>query len=74
MSESRGLRLKPPTPLPQGPISKVAFKVFANQLKAYLEQDYTNYLFLQGGSYENWGPEQEGRRIQNLAENEGFSH
>ena len=70
MSESRGLRLKPPTPLPQGPISKVAFKVFANQLKAYLEQDYTNYLFLQGGSYENWGPEQQGRRIQNLAEND----
>ena len=67
MSESKGLRLKPPTPLPQGPVSKVAFKVFVNQLTAYLEQDYTNYLFLPGGCYEEWGPQQEGRRIRNLA-------
>ena len=67
MSESKGLRLKPPTPLPQGPVSKVAFKVFVNQLTAYLEQDFTNYLFLPGGCYEEWGSQQEGRRIRNLA-------
>ena len=68
MSDSKGLRLKPPSPLPQGPISKVAFKVFFNQLKAYLEQDYTNYLFLPEGCYQEWGPEQEGRRLTTLAE------
>ena len=67
MSDSKGLRLKPPSPLPQGPISKVAFKVFHNQLEAYLEQDYTNYLFLPGGCYQQWGPEQEGRRLEALA-------
>ena len=27
-------------------------------------------MFLQGGSYEEWGLEQEGRRIQNLAAND----
>ena len=68
MSDTKGLRLKPPSPLPQGPVTKVAFKVFLNQLKAYLEQDLNNYLFLSGGAYENWGPEQEGRRIGTLAE------
>ena len=68
MSESKGLRLKPPTPLPQGPVTKVAFKVFINQLKAYLEQDYNNYLFLPDGCYHVWGPEQEGRRIQALSD------
>ena len=68
MSEGKGLRLKPPSPLPQGPVSKVAFKVFINQLKAYLEQDYNNYLFLPDGCYAVWGPEQEGRRIQTLSE------
>ena len=68
MSEGKGLRLKPPSPLPQGPVSKVAFKVFINQLKAYLEQDYNNYLFLPDGCYDAWGPEQEGRRIQTLSE------
>ena len=70
MSESKGLRLKPPSPLPEGPVSKVAFKVFLNQLKAYLEQDYTNYLFLPGGCYEVWRPEIEGRRIAALADND----
>ena len=68
MTDSKGLRLKPPSPLPQGPISKVAFKVFLNQLKAYLQQDYANYLFLDGGCYEEWGSEQEGRRLQALAD------
>ena len=36
MSDSKGLRLKPPSPLPQGPVSKVAFKVFLNQPRALL--------------------------------------
>ena len=67
MSDVKGLRLKPPSPLPEGPVSKVAFKVFLNQLKAYLEQDFNNYLFLPEGLYSVWGPEQEGRRIQELA-------
>ena len=70
MSYSKGLRLKPPNPLPQGPVSKVAFKVFLNQLRAYLEQDYTNYMFLPEGCYQSWQPRQEGRRIQTLSEND----
>ena len=32
MSDTKGLRLKPPSPLPQGPVTKVAFKVFTNHL------------------------------------------
>ena len=67
MADSKGLRLKPPSPLPQGPITKIAFKVFINQLKAYLEQDQTNYLFLQDGCYSVWRPRQEGQRLQALA-------
>ena len=67
MSDTRGLRLKPPTSLPQGPVSKVAFKVFINQLRAYLEQDQNNYLFLPEGCYSTWQPRREGRRILELA-------
>ena len=55
MSDTKGFRLKPPSPLPQGPVSKVAFKVFLNQWKAYLEQDYNNYLFLPEGSMQCGG-------------------
>ena len=70
MTDSKGLRLKPPNPLPQGPVSKVAFKVFLNQLRAYLEQDYNNYMFLPDGCYANWEPRQEGRRIQTLSDDD----
>ena len=70
MSDNKSLRLKPPTTLPQGPVSKVAFKVFVNQLKAYLEQDYQNYLFLPEGCYQTWGPELEGRRLQALSDDD----
>ena len=68
MTESKGLRLKPPASLPQGPVSKVAFKVFTNQMIAYLEQDHTNYMFLPEGCYSEWRSKQEGRQIQNLAD------
>ena len=66
MSE-KGLRLKPPSPLPKGPVSKIAFKVFLNQLRAYLEQDYVNYMFLPEGCYATWRSKQEGRRINQLS-------
>ena len=66
MSE-KGLRLKPPSPLPKGPVSKIAFKVFLNQLRAYLEQDYVNYMFLPEGCYATWRSKQEGRRIDQLS-------
>ena len=68
MSETKDLRLKPPSPLPQGPVSKVAFKVFTNQMRAYLEQDYINYMFLPEGCYSEWRAKQEGRQIQTLAD------
>ena len=64
----KGLRLKPPSPLPQGPVTKVAFKVFSNQMRAYLEQDHVNYMFLPEGCYSEWGPKQEGRQITTLAD------
>ena len=67
MTDSKGLRLKPPSTLPQGPVTKIAFKVFVNQLKAYLEQDQNNYLFLQEGCYAEWEPRQEGQRLQALS-------
>ena len=70
MSESKGLRLKSPTPLPQGPVSKIAFKVFLNQLRAYLEQDQNNYMFLPEGCYSTWHPRQEGRRLQELSDDD----
>ena len=63
----KGLRLKPPSPLPRGPVSKIAFKVFLNQLRAYLEQDCCNYMFLPEGCYATWHPKQEGRRILELS-------
>ena len=66
MGDSKGLRLKPPSPLPQGPVTKIAFKVFVNQTKAYLEQDPVNYLFLQEGCYLEWRPRQEGQRLTAL--------
>ena len=65
-TETKGLRLKPPSPLPQGSVTKIAFKVFINQTKAYLEQDQVNYLFLQEGCYSVWRPRQEGQRLQEL--------
>ena len=69
MSE-KGLRLKPPSPLPQGSVSKIAFKVFLNQMRAYLEQDCVNYMFLPEGCYSTWRPKQEGRRIIALSEDD----
>ena len=45
----------------------LCFKVFINQLRAYLEQDQNNYLFLPEGCYAAWQPRQEGRRILGLA-------
>ena len=63
----KGLRLKPPSPLPQGNVSKIAFKVFLNQVRAYLEQDCSNYMFLPEGCYATWHPKQEGRRLQALS-------
>ena len=68
MTDSKGLRLKPPSPLPQGPISKVAFKVFINNMRAYLEQDQINYMFLPEGCYCEWRAKQDGRQLRNLSE------
>ena len=68
MSENKGLRLKAPSPLPQGTVSKVAFKVFTNQLRAYLEQDHANCMFLPEGCYSQWRPKQEGRQLQALSD------
>ena len=68
MSDGKGLHLKQPNPLPQGSVSKVAFKVFLKQLRAYLEQDCSNYMFLPDGCYAAWRPRQEGRRIQTLSD------
>ena len=63
----KGLRLKPPSPLPQGPVSKIAFKVFLNQSRAYLEQDCNNFMFLPEGCYAEWQPKQGGRRLTALS-------
>ena len=69
MSEAnaRGLFLKPPEKLPSIGVSKVTFKVFLNQLRAYLEQDPNNYLFLKNGCYSSWSPKQLGSRIGDLS-------
>ena len=48
-------------------MSKVTFKVFLNQLRAYLEQDPNNYLFLKNGCYSSWSPKQLGSRIGDLS-------
>ena len=53
----KGLRLKPPSPLPRGPVSKIAFKVFLNQLRAYLEQDCSNKLRLSWAKLSTIGTE-----------------
>ena len=67
MSDPRGLYLKPPEKLPSTGVTKVTFKVFINQLTAYLEQDPTNYMFLRGGVYNKWSAKQLGLRITKLA-------
>ena len=68
MSElPRGLLLKPPEKLPSTGVSKIAFKVFCNQLVAYLQQDLNNYMFLEGGVYSKWAPlQQSEKRIKDL--------
>ena len=65
-SEARGLYLKPPEKLPLSGVNKITFKVFYNQLVAYLEQDPNNYMFLKGGIYSKWSPKIDGRRISAL--------
>ena len=65
-SEARGLYLKPPEKLPLSGVNKITFKVFYNQLVAYLEQDPNNYMFLKGGIYSKWSPKIDGRRIRAL--------
>ena len=72
MSETRGLYLKPPEKLPSTGVTKVTFKVFTNQLQAYLEQDPVNYLFLPGpaGIYAAWSPRQAGLRIVIVSESD----
>ena len=67
VAEPRGLYLKPPEKLPSTGVTKVTFKVFMNQLVAYLEQDPHNYMFLKDGWYSNWSPKQNGYRIKVLA-------
>ena len=69
MSESRGLLLKPPEKLPSTGVSKAAFKVFYNQLVAYLQQDLNNFKFLEGGVYSEWAPLQTSdKRITELVQ------
>ena len=72
MSEPRGLYLKPPEKLPSTGVTKVTFKVFTNQLQAYLEQDPVNYLFLPGpdGIYADWSSRQTGLRIVIVSESD----
>ena len=65
-TESRGLYLKPPEKLPSTDVTKVAFKVFKNQLVAFLEQDIANHMFLKDGRYSVWLPRQQGKRISNV--------
>ena len=59
--------MKPPEKLPSTGVTKVTFKVFLNQLTAFLEQDPLNYVFLKGGRYSTWSAKQLGRRILALA-------
>ena len=67
--QPRGLLLKPPEKLPSSGVSKVAFKVFYNQLVAYLQQDLNNYMFMEGGVYSKWAPlQQNDKRIKDLVE------
>ena len=65
-TETRGLYLKPPEKLPSTGVSKVAFKVFKNQLIAFLEQDIVNHMFLKDGRYSTWLARQQGRRVTNI--------
>ena len=62
-TEARGLFLKPPEKLPSTDVTKVAFKVFKNQLVAFLEQDIVNHMFLKDGRYSIWSARHQGKRI-----------
>ena len=68
MAEARGLYLKPPEKLPSTGVTKVTFKVFLNQLVAFLEQDTVNYMFLKDGCYSNWSAKQLGKRITDVSD------
>ena len=71
MSDSKGLKIRPPEKLPAEGITKISFKVFWNQLRAYLEQDQSNYLFLPDGCYSEWLPGQHNaKRIASLADDD----
>ena len=68
--QTRGLFLKPPEKLPSTGVTKISFKVFLNQLFAYLEQDPVNYFFMKEECYAIWNPKQGGKRIAILSEDD----
>ena len=60
------LPLKAPAPLPATGVDVVTFKVWANTLRAHLEQDAHHHHFLPGGQYASWQPAEGGQRIEQL--------
>ena len=60
------LPLKAPTPLPISGVTTISFKVWKNQLIAYLEQDAAHYHFMPDGRYSSWLAKYTGKRITDL--------
>ena len=65
------LKLKAPNILPAEGMTAIQFKVWKNNLVAYLEQEITNATFFKSGRYEKWlakSEEEDGRRIKELSD------
>ena len=65
-STGKVLSLKAPEPLPAEGVTTISFKVWKNQAIAWVEQETTHFLFLEGGLYSSWLARSDGQRIAAL--------
>ena len=69
-STGKVLSLKAPETLPAEGVSTISFKVWKNQATAWVEQETTHFLFLEGGIYSSWQARSDGLRITALHEDD----
>ena len=60
------LKQKVPDTLPESGVSSVFFKVWWDQVLAYVAQDSQSPHFMKDGKYSTWKPERDGHRIATL--------
>ena len=60
------LKQNVPDTLPESGLTSVHFKVWWNQMIAYVAQDSHSSKFMKDGQYSTWTPERDGHRIASL--------